>query len=249
MRIPFKLVVGIMLIDAKVNGKAGHLVFDTGAVQTTLNTRYFNGEDGDIKAYTYDATEHENMNTNTVQMINSVIEFSSYKIENNTVAIDMSYVENPLKEIDKDVVFLGSLGFDFIKDHKVTIDYENKVIILDEDFEKKGVQIPLEMGIVPMMDVTINGNDYKFVFDTGASYCVFNTDFNDIFDIQPDEKGLFKAPLIKCGSVGILEATSQVADLSAIKDNFGASGIIGYPLLKDYISNINFENKMLTLVK
>lgn len=110
MTIPFKLVVGIMLIDANVNGREGHLAFDTGALQTTLNTRYFKGSETSNTAYTYDVNEHDNMEANSCQNLSSKIEIGDLSFSNdNTPAIDMSYIENPLKGIDEDVVFLARL--------------------------------------------------------------------------------------------------------------------------------------------
>lgn len=97
------------------------------------------------------------------------------------------------------------------------------------------------MNGLPIVDVNIGNEQYKFVLDTGASYCVFHTSFLNSFDVKPDDKGLFNAPTITCGGAKVIDAVSQIADLSVIKESFGASGIIGYQLLKDYVSHFDLH--------
>lgn len=41
MRLPFEVVSGIVLLNASINGKAGYMAFDTGAMQTCLNKTHF----------------------------------------------------------------------------------------------------------------------------------------------------------------------------------------------------------------
>ena len=41
IKIPYKLVNGIMLIPATANDKEGFFAFDTGAMQTAINKAYF----------------------------------------------------------------------------------------------------------------------------------------------------------------------------------------------------------------
>ena len=49
MKIPFELLSGIILLDVSVNGKCGKMAFDTGAMQTCLNSRYFKDFKGERK--------------------------------------------------------------------------------------------------------------------------------------------------------------------------------------------------------
>lgn len=40
MRIPYKLVEGILLVEAEIDGRKDRMAFDTGAVQICLNSKY-----------------------------------------------------------------------------------------------------------------------------------------------------------------------------------------------------------------
>ena len=46
LKIPYKLVSGIMLIQVTANGKEGFFAFDTGAMQTAVNKGAFPGNAG-----------------------------------------------------------------------------------------------------------------------------------------------------------------------------------------------------------
>ena len=41
LKIPYKLVDGIMLVSVTANGKEGFFAFDTGAMETAVNRAYF----------------------------------------------------------------------------------------------------------------------------------------------------------------------------------------------------------------
>lgn len=47
IKIPYKLVNGIMLIPATANDKEGFFAFDTGAMQTAINKAYFQEMQGE----------------------------------------------------------------------------------------------------------------------------------------------------------------------------------------------------------
>ena len=54
LKIPYKLVDGIMLVSVTANGKEGFFAFDTGAMETAVNRAYFpemQGEHIDIAKF------------------------------------------------------------------------------------------------------------------------------------------------------------------------------------------------------
>ena len=53
LKIPYKLVAGIMLIPVTANEKEGFFAFDTGAMQTAVNKAHFPEMQGDIIVVNY----------------------------------------------------------------------------------------------------------------------------------------------------------------------------------------------------
>ena len=51
LKIPYKLVSGIMLIQVTANGKEGFFAFDTGAMQTAVNKAHFPEMQGEHKVF------------------------------------------------------------------------------------------------------------------------------------------------------------------------------------------------------
>ena len=172
VKIPYKLVNGILLIPVAANGKEGFFALDTGAMQTAVNRAHFpemQGEQIDIAKF----TEGVRKSTAAEGVLDSLC-FAGTELSNLPVLImDLMYVENPLKTLLPGLTFLGTLGIDVIRDHTVLLDYKSDVILLDpeEGFEN-AVEVPMECDKLPVIPVEVCGKTCDFVLDTGqASAC------------------------------------------------------------------------------
>ena len=167
VKIPYKLVGGILLIPAEANGKEGFFAFDTGAMQTAINKAYFSeirGEHIDIAKFSEgvkeDAAEEGTLNT---------LRFSDMELSDVPVLImDLMYVENALKAAMPDLKFLGTLGIDVIRNYTVLLDYNATEIILDPECGiENQAAIPMQLiptpkspNIVTVPVVRVGENEY-----------------------------------------------------------------------------------------
>ena len=123
--------------------------------------------------------------------------------------------------------------------------------------------IPIEFRAgIPIVDVFIDGKNYKFMFDTGAFTIIpkklknklnlqaLNTKI-DIVDAagEKDKLKLYTLPHLNMGGIDFYDFTVAVEDFS---DKFpssclGFDGIIGYSFLRNLVLKLDYEHKKLYL--
>lgn len=114
---------------------------------------------------------------------------------------------------------------------------------------------------VPIVEVTIEGQTYRFVFDTGAEYTIFNSRYIDQSQggkIKPIGKAerangaesLFGVVKASNFSLGELEAKTLYMATTGIDDEDDAivHGVIGLTLFKNYDVLFDWTNKEIVLV-
>lgn len=133
LKIPYKLVDGIMLVSVTANGKEGFFAFDTGAMETAVNRAYFpemQGEHIDIAKFSEGVKK-----SSADEGILDTLRFADGERSNMPVLImDLMYVENALKPAMPDLKFLGTLGIDVIQSYTVLLDYNAAEITLDPEY-------------------------------------------------------------------------------------------------------------------
>ena len=104
LEIDFKLLRGIILVQATVNDEQGYLAFDTGAMQTALHKKYFSdiqGKELEIAKF----SEGMKSDTATETTIRS-LSFSGFTLTDcNVMLMDLSYVEDTLAAFDPSPAF------------------------------------------------------------------------------------------------------------------------------------------------
>lgn len=246
MKIKFDLISGIILIHCEILGQSGVMAFDTGAMKTCLNYKYF-----------ADAAE---LDKRVVKFDGGVSETASYKC-NADIALegllvrdiqvgvmDLEYVEKPLRAVDPNIKFIGTLGIDVIKEHIVSIDYIEKELILDEPQKMEGLSIKLKMSQLPIIQVGINDKKYDFVIDTGANTCLLDTSFLQDSPEYIDEKlKLIMLPSIMVDGNEYNSIAAVISDMSAIRNVVAVDGVIGYQILKNHKCTFDFKEGRLML--
>ena len=121
LKIPYKLVDGIMLVSVTANGKEGFFAFDTGAMETAVNRAYFpemQGDHIDVAKFSEGVKK-----SSADEGILDTLRFADEERSNMPVLImDLMYVENALKPAMPDLKFLGTLGIDVIQSYTVLLD-------------------------------------------------------------------------------------------------------------------------------
>lgn len=163
----------------------------------------------------------------------------------------------------------GNLGYNFLKDFRVTVDYRaGKLRLARGLFETVGRAASQEVGFrlagpgkpLVLLKAVVNGRDgYDFALDTGCSTTIISPEFARRLKVE----GVPIPPISTGGGHRVSAALGSLASLAAgqarvqnlpvvIADSFGAlrhvtgasfDGIIGYNFLKDFALTIDYPNE------
>lgn len=127
MSVPFVPQAEIILVSAAVTGPNGmrlmRLAIDTGASVTLINS-------GLLNSLGYSLTEVSE--TIEIMTVSGMATFPMVTTD-KVVAIGQEHEEFPViaGNLDPDVEFDGLLGLDFLRGHKLTIDFNHGIIELN----------------------------------------------------------------------------------------------------------------------
>lgn len=251
VKIPYKLVNGIILIPVTANEKAGFFAFDTGAMQTAVNKAYFpemQGESIDIAKFS-EGVKESVANKGTLD----VLRFADIERANMSVLVmDLMYVENALKTVVPGITLLGTLGIDVIGDYTVLLDYNAAEIILDpeECFENQSA-IPMRYENLPVIEVEVANRTCDFVLDTGANTCLLGQNFQNDPQLIPvsEMPGIVTILVVRVGENKYESIVAAISDISAIQKRVPVEGVIGYQVLAPQRSILDFKNNQLIMEK
>lgn len=120
---------------------------------------------------------------------------------------------------------------------------------------------------VIVVPVTVQGREYPFIIDTGASVTVYDTTFRPMLgkpvEMQVAGMGagktrlaMYRAPEASLGELSLpADGLVAAADLATVRDAVRqvsgqeVYGIIGMDFLKDYVLRIDFASKQLEVLK
>lgn len=240
MKIPFEVVGGIILLDVSAEGKSGRMAFDTGAMQTCLNRKYFPALAGEEKqAAVFDG----GMKAEAAVSGKCRLSCHDWVLpETPVVLLDLDYVEKPLRGLRSGLVFLGTLGIDQIRSHTVFLDYAGSRLILDEEAPEGMEAFDLKTEALPVIDVCIGEDRCRFVLDTGANTCMLDESFRQSgLPVLNEGAGLVRIPRLAALGGEYRDVTAVITNMASIKARADVSGVIGYQVLKDCVSFFDFQ--------
>ena len=248
----FKLICGIPLVECEVFGKRGWFAFDTGAMLTTLNSRYFdNAESKEIEACIYDndatKTKARTCCIPQISIGNMVCDGPI-----NGALMDMSYVENAFRAQGSSIEFFGSIGIDIIGKHDLLLDYPMQRIVFNPDVSFCHYEeVTLAEAELPLITAIIGESGFNFVLDTGASTCLIDKDIASNIELHEsgEQNGLYVLPQIKIASVSFDDLHTVISDLQAIRAKVHADGILGFEVLSKQRTIFRFGSKAILLEK
>lgn len=255
MKIKFKVIYGILLVDAQIDGVKGVVAFDTGSANSVLSSKYFGKNDEHKVAQpAVDSTDGKarvEIRNKIGNYISNDYLFGGYLLDLNSFPLlDMTYVEIPLKTADSELCFLGTIGMNFIKKHVVSVDYINNVIVIDEEVELANpVKFSLSSTGMICIPVTISDKEYIFYVDTGASRGLIDESLKESFmDKEKEEgKGCFWSTKFKAFNMEYEGQMFGYIDFTRLSDDGKVSGIIGSPCLNNKVLTIDCANNLLYL--
>ena len=249
IEINFKLLNGIVLVEAAINNEQGYLIFDTGAMKTGLHRKYFS----DIKGKELEIAKFsgEMASDTATEVTVHNISFSEVILtDQKAMLMDLSYVEDSLKAFDPSLRLLGTMGIDIIRNFNVIMDYgKNKITLNPLQGFDKSTCVPLQMEALPVVGIEIDGEMYNFVLDTGANTCLLGIALQGRVPVQPveDAPNVFKISSVYLQNRPYRDVLSVFTDISAIQNKASVEGVIGYCILSAQRSYFDFSNKKLYL--
>ena len=274
--IPFQLINNLIVMPVEVNNVKLNFVLDTGVEKTFL-----------LSIEDTDSVELKNIKSVKIRGLGQDESINAYLSEKNTIAVK-EFVDNNHDiyiVTDQDINFSaqlgipvhGILGFDFLKNHFIAINYQTKKINIyknKENFSPKKLKkyqelpISLELG-KPYINtnVTLNGNvqNVKLLLDTGSSDAVWLFP-NKKYNIQVPKKyfedflgrgisgSIFgkksKLENLNLGNFNINSPNVSFPDsLFTYKINLknGRNGSIGSEILKRFNTILDYKNQKIYL--
>jgi len=171
---PIRLVDGLLVSEATIEGKQVDVIFDSGAPGLVLNSKYYTGKEDS----SYPCVG-----------INGHFECQTYSVKNwswmeveykRTTAIlsDLSFLENSLgKEIH------ALVGLSVLTDYYVSIDFDRMTVTLSKKMELDDKNLIRFQYVdqLPVISCVVNGQKKTLGLDTGS-------EINYLFSMSQNEK-------------------------------------------------------------
>lgn len=245
----FKNVAGIVLLPARADGVEGYFVFDTGAMQTSLNSGYFpdlEGVDREVALFNGEMDVHGATET-TLRELN-LGSFTARDLK--VLRMDVAYVENSLKTVEPDVRLLGSVGLEVFGDAPILLDYANSRLTLSPEIDtREAEKIELSREALPVITAELAGEPHRFVLDTGANTCLLSGELSEKVPAAPlqDTPGVYVVPEIRVGTRAYKDFNAVFTDISHIRSRVDVDGVIGCQILSPQLSLLDPANGALWL--
>jgi hypothetical protein len=257
--VPFDLVDGKILVNARIDGTRKTFMLDTGAPGLVLNKKLFKNRTTAAKGVTGDVE--------ISQEIVRSFEWAGIKTsETEALVLNMSHLEAAAKQ-----ELAGLIGYDILKNAEVLFDYKRRLILLTKSHKsswhqdrKPKVVIDFEMvNHLPIIKVKIGKKVLHLGLDCGAETNILN---------EKILKKINKSLIIKTKKERVIgldknEKSADVAwisetrikkdvysdmkylftDLSVINnsDDMHIDGLLGAPFFQSAVFSINYEKRKL----
>ncbi len=257
--VPFELVDGKILVNARIEGARKTFMLDTGAPCLVLNKEIIKEETTVAKGVTGELEISEEIVQN----------FEWAGIETNeteALILDMSHIERAAKQ---DVA--GLIGYDILKNAELLFDYKRRLIILTKNHksslhkdQKPKAVIDFEMSNhLAVIKLNIGKKVLHLGLDSGAEAnvldkkilrkidksLIINSKKEKIIGLDKNEKNV---DAVWISETNIKKNTYSdmkylFTDLSAINDasEISIDGLLGAPFFQSAVFSINYEKRKL----
>ncbi len=269
LNIPLKRFGKLFLIEVKIEGQQGNLIFDTGANNLLLNRTYFRNTKSVGKQESYGITGGV---TSVDKIMVKSLEFFNLEYEEIKADVtNLTHLENRVG-----VKVLGLIGLNLIKDFEIVIDYKSNLLQLYK-LDKLGNRISPaynnEVVLNQKIDFQdnivfvygkIGGKKLRFCLDTGAEMNSINSFSSKKVMNKINIRGrtILKGAGTQNYEVlhGVIEQfdfegkqisgmESLITDLSTLNKVYGMDidGILGFSFLQHGIFKLNLIKKQIEI--
>jgi len=274
VRIPFKLIDHLIVIEAEVLSRKGNFIIDTGSEKLILNNVHFKNTNS-IPSYARHSGISSNVDNVKIKWLKKLL-VRNFSIDNiKSDIIDLSHIEK-----NKKISLFGIIGYDILKDYEIFIDFYLKQITLSktDNNGNKIDKLPYLEKITDtinfkqikhtiLLEAFVNKEKLKFGLDTGAEINLLDKSvskkvFKNFMSpkhitimgagkkkIEVLAGKLHKVKLNDNVYCGVMRTI--VTNLNTMKIAYGTNldGVLGYEFIAMRRTIINYKKKQLYFVK
>ncbi|MBC8084620.1 MAG: aspartyl protease family protein [Hymenobacter sp.] len=268
--IPVKLVKGLILVEADVDGRRGTFVLDSGAPALMLNKREFATPNTQSVA-TADAPRGINGSVGGMSFY-AIKRFDWMGIsfhDKEVATLDLAAIEQKLGGVP----LLGLIGYNLLSQYALTLDYHAGRIELRRPGSATAagsvpvplLTVPFKLrGHLPVVALTVDGKAYEMALDCGAQTNLLDQQYAPAFEKKlrkrsqdtlqgagSDSRTVISGQIPEMRLAGALPLRHQqtvftdISHLNQKPDQAVIQGIAGYPMLSQYRTTIDYVNKQL----
>jgi predicted aspartyl protease len=254
MELPIEKIGELWLVRANLDGEEGNFILDTGAPSLVINQSNIRG---DFSAY--GTTGNVKVDDTTVSQFS--LSTAQWK-NHNALALDLRHFERSLG-----TKLMGIIGYDILKRFELTIAPEQKIMYLsvNESIYRKeagitSVNMSIE-GHLPVVDVEINHQVFRFGIDTGAEVNMINPEALEKLAINSISEG-GHVTAIGLGKKSIRQRIIQIESMNlgqhlfeeipfavlkspVLNEASGIDGILGNQFLNKIVYSMNYRKGVL----
>ena len=260
--LPLEFYLNLPFLRGELDGRPALLLMDSGAPGITLNAAHLPedklqeggelmGASGKVQSFRTELDE---------------LRFGEWRMGPMVVmALDETRLEEAFG-----VRYDGLIGFRELIHFDWMVDYEAQELHLWSSFRKKDHPVVQAIRVrylnhLPVVDVTIGGNEYQMLLDTGASGIVFDQNHKDalgsvVEGIEEDElqgAGGKKTAVsggnltsFEIGEFKVEDSDIKFTDISPLQKRLGAfDGIFGYSFLSKANVVVSWEQRHLYILE
>jgi hypothetical protein len=263
---PARVLNGLLLVEAEVDGRRGSFLLDTGAPALVLNKREFaapvaettlatagsTGVNGKMAGMSYHLAEHFDWQGISFQ-------------QKEVPTLDLTSLEQKLGGL----TLLGLIGYNILNQYAVTLDYRGSQVRLRKPDPAAPpaalMHVPFVLnGHLPVVAMTVSGQTFQVGVDCGAQANLLDQQYQpglarvlrkastaQLSGADAAARSVTTARLPEVRLAGPLVFRKQAtvfADMAHLNQNPNRAplqGLVGYPLLSQYCPTIDYVNKEL----
>ena len=253
--VPFRMIEGMMLVEASINNQLGNYIIDTGAPTLVINEQ-------PIQSTIRGRGISQGLLTAEVEV--DAFDWSGiHKEKLSAFKVDISHLE----EVSGETI-AGIIGYDILKEVELLMDYSNKAVQLSavktkELYQRKPIAvIPFTMqGHLPVIKVKIGKKKLRLALDTASESNILddsiykkissaglkNTMEGELQGVDQEIKKVLISTISETTVKGLpfTDMKYLFTDLSHLKKESGIyiDGLLGYPFFKQEKMSINYKER------
>ena len=268
--LSFQLVGGMIILKATVDDQTGNFILDSGSSHIIIHEKHFENKMIQVSSY-----HSADLTGSTRKLKQTVVHFQLGNIleRNQTVFLmDLSNIEK-----SKNMKILGVIGYPFLKQFEVLIDYQERTLIfysLDRKGERKSKTsnddfpdqtIPMEKTRhLLYLEASVGDHTLKLGIDCGAEMSVLDKEsVRKIEDHFLPSHGVKVVAfheedlIVSAGSIEQLRIAGMNLDLSQVAVininningylNTELDGLLGYGFLSRHKIALNYKKQTLAI--